>query len=160
LENWVQEYRGKLGIALSDTIGIDAFLRDFDLYFAKLFDGLRQDSGDPYEWTEKIIHHYKKLGIEPMTKTAVYSDGLTFEKSLDLYHKFKDEIKTSFGIGTYLTNDTPMKAPQIVIKMTKCNGKPVAKVSDSPGKSMCPDGDYVEYLRQQFKGANDENTED
>jgi nicotinate phosphoribosyltransferase len=160
LENWVQEYRGKLGIALSDTIGIDAFLRDFDLYFAKLFDGLRHDSGDPYEWTEKVIGHYKKLGIEPKTKTAVYSDGLTFDKALDLYLKFREYIKTSFGIGTWLTNDTPMKAPQIVIKMTRCNSRPVAKVSDSVGKSMCPDGDYVEYLRQQFKGDNDDEPED
>jgi len=150
LENWVQEYRGRLGIALTDTIGIDSFLKDFDLYFAKLFDGCRQDSGDPIDWTRKLVEHYNKLGIDPKTKTAVYSDGLTFGSALDIYNRVRGTINLSFGIGTNLTNDVGITAPQIVIKMTKCNGKPVAKVSDSPGKSMCPDKDYVNYIKQQF----------
>ena len=150
LENWAQEYRGKLGIALTDTIGIDAFLRDFDLYFAKLFDGCRQDSGDPVEWTNKLITHYEGLGIDPKTKTAVYSDGLTFPDALDLYQRFHERIKVSFGIGTNLTNDVGIIAPQIVIKMTRCQGRPVAKVSDSPGKSMCPDEDYINHVRKVF----------
>lgn len=150
LENWAQEYRGQLGIALTDTIGMDAFLRDFDLYFAKLFDGCRQDSGNTYEWTNKLLSHYYKNRIDPHTKTAVYSDKINFAYAIELYRQFGDQIKTSFGIGTAITNDVGIVAPQIVLKMTKCNGRPVAKISDSLGKSMCPDEDYVRYLRQQF----------
>jgi len=151
LENWVQEYRGDLGIALTDTIGMDAFLADFDLYFAKLFDGCRHDSGDPAIWCNKLINHYNKLGINPRTKTAVFSDGLNFDKAIKLHEEFNGRINTSFGIGTWLTNDVGFKAPQIVLKMVECNGKPVAKISDSPGKSMCEDPDYVCYLKKQFR---------
>lgn len=150
LENWVQEYRGRLGIALTDTIGMEPFLRDFDLYFAKLFDGCRWDSGDAYDWTNNLTRHYSRLGIKPRTKTAVYSDKVNFAYAIELYRAFHDQIRTSFGMGTAITNDVGIVAPQIVMKMTKCNGRPVAKVSDSPGKSMCPDEDYVKYLRSQF----------
>ncbi|MDN5897466.1 MAG: nicotinate phosphoribosyltransferase, partial [Psychrobacter sp.] len=103
LEAWVHEYRGDLGIALTDVVGMDAFLRDFDLYFAKLFDGLRHDSGDPYVWGDKAIAHYKKLKIDPRTKILTFSDGLNLNKAWDLHQYFKDRIKTSFGIGTNLT---------------------------------------------------------
>jgi len=151
LDAWVNEYRGDLGIALSDTLGFDAFLRDFDLFFAKLYDGCRHDSGDPYVWCEKLIAHYEKLRIDPRTKTAVFSDGLTFPLALDLHSKFSRRIKTSFGIGTNLTNDTGVDPLQNVIKLVKVNGYPVAKVSDSSGKGMCEDDEYLKYLKTVFK---------
>lgn len=150
LENWVQEYRGDLGIALSDVLGMDAFLKDFDLYFAKLFDGARHDSGDPYEWCKKLIAHYKNFKIDPRTKIAVFSDGLNVPLALNLARTFNDQINTSFGIGTNLTNDLGPKALQIVMKMVRCNGQPVAKVSDSSGKQMCQDDTYLTYLCQVF----------
>lgn len=148
LQSWADEYRGDLGIALSDCMGMDAFLVDFDKYFAKLFDGCRHDSGNPYIWCNKLINHYKKLGIDPKTKTALFSDGLTFPAALSLYNTFKDRINTSFGIGTYITNDTGIVAPQIVLKVVRCNGLPVAKISDSDGKGMCEDKNFETYLKQ------------
>ncbi|MDR2092977.1 MAG: nicotinate phosphoribosyltransferase [Azoarcus sp.] len=151
LEGWVQEYRGDLGIALTDVVGMDAFLRDFDLYFAKLFDGLRHDSGDPVEWGEKAIAHYRKLRIDPRTKQLVFSDGLDIPKAIALYRHFKGRIRTAFGIGTNLTNDTPKKALNIVMKLVACNGQPVAKLSDSPGKTLCDDETFLSYLRQVFQ---------
>lgn len=151
LQTWANEYRGDLGIALSDTIGFDAFLKDFDKYFAKLFDGCRHDSGDPIEWCNKLIDHYEKLGIDPKSKTAVFSDGLTFEIMLDIWNIFKDEINISFGIGTNLTNDMGVRPLQIVIKMVECNGQPVAKISDSSGKGMCEDDEYLKYVKKVFK---------
>lgn len=150
LEAWVQEYRGDLGVALTDVIGVDYFLKDFDLYFAKLFDGVRHDSGDPIEWGEKFIAHYKKLKIDPMSKLLVFSDGLTVPKAIEIYKHFKGRINTSFGIGTNLTNDLGLKPLNIVMKMINCNGKPVAKISDSPGKGMCHDEEYVKYLMKVF----------
>jgi len=151
LQCWAEEYRGRLGIALSDTLGIDTFLNDFDLYFAKLFDGVRQDSGDPFIVARKIIDHYRTLGIDPRFKTIVFSDGLTIQKAETLHTRFSDDIKCSFGIGTHLTNDVSnFKAPQIVIKMTKCDGQPVAKISDSKGKQMCNDQNYLKYLASVF----------
>jgi nicotinate phosphoribosyltransferase len=149
-EEWAQEYRGQLGIALSDTLGMNSFLQDFDLYFAKLYDGARQDSGDPFEWCDKLLNHYKKLGIDAKTKTAVFSDGLDFVKAIELHNTYCNRINVLFGIGTYLTNDAGNKAPQIVIKMSKCNGQPVAKISDSSGKLMCEDGNYLMYLKSIF----------
>lgn len=152
LDCWVREYRGLLGIALTDCITMDAFLRDFDLYFAKLFDGLRHDSGDPLQWAEKAIAHYEQLGIDPMSKTLVFSDGLDFEKSLQLYRALCGRINVSFGIGTKLTCDIPGVEPMnIVIKMTACNGQPVAKISDAPGKTQCRDENFVSYLKHVFR---------
>jgi nicotinate phosphoribosyltransferase len=150
LEAWVQEFRGDLGTALTDVIGIDAFLADFDLYFAKLFDGLRHDSGNPYEWGEKVIAHYKKLNIDPKTKRLVFSDSLDLPRAMSIYRHFRGRIQTSFGIGTNLTNDTPIPALNIVMKMIRCNGQPVAKISDSPGKTMGVDTTFMAYLRQVF----------
>ncbi|MBC9251459.1 nicotinate phosphoribosyltransferase [Pseudomonas alcaligenes] len=152
LDCWVREYRGLLGIALTDCITMDAFLADFDLYFAKLFDGLRHDSGDPLQWAEKAIAHYEKLGIDPMSKTLVFSDGLDLEKSLQLYRALCGRINVSFGIGTRLTCDIPGVEPMnIVIKMTACNGQPVAKISDTPGKTQCRDDNFVSYLKHVFR---------
>jgi len=151
LETWANEYRGDLGIALSDVVGFDAFLRDFDKYFSKLFDGCRHDSGDPFEWGDKLIEHYELMGINPHTKTAVFSDGLNFKEANKIYDYFHKRINTSFGIGTYLINNCGFIPLQIVIKMIECNGSPVAKISDSPGKGMCTDGSYLEYLNKTFK---------
>lgn len=152
LDCWVREYRGLLGIALTDCITTDAFLKDFDLYFAKLFDGLRHDSGDPLEWAEKCIRHYEKLGIDPQTKTLVFSDGLDLAKALKLYRALHGRIHVSFGIGTNLTCDIPGVEPMnIVIKMTACNGQPVAKISDTPGKTQCRDENFVTYLKHVFR---------
>ncbi len=152
LEAWVREYRGLLGIALTDCITMDAFLEDFDLYFAKLFDGLRHDSGDPLVWAEKAIAHYERLGIDPKGKTLIFSDGLDFAKALGLYRALHSRINVSFGIGTRLTCDIPGVEPMnIVIKMTDCNGAPVAKISDSPGKTQCRDANFVAYMKHVFK---------
>ena len=151
LEAWVHEYRGDLGIALTDVVGMDAFLRDFDLYFAKLFDGLRHDSGDPYIWGDKAVAHYEKLKIDPKTKILTFSDGLDLEKAWELHQYFKDRIRTSFGIGTNLTNDMGITPINIVLKLVECNGQPVAKLSDSPGKTMINNDTYLAYLRQVFE---------
>ena len=153
LEDWVQEYRGDLGIALTDTVGMDAFLADFDMYFAKLFDGLRHDSGDPFEWGEKAIAHYEKLRIPPQSKRLVFSDGLDLDTALALYHRFADRIQCGFGVGTRLTNDMGLTTINIVMKLTHANGQPVAKISDSPGKTLCNDETYLAYLRQVFSIA-------
>jgi nicotinate phosphoribosyltransferase len=150
-EVWAKEYRGDLGIALSDVAGMDAFLRDFDLYFCKLFDGVRHDSGDPFEWGEKLIAHYRKMRIDPKTKTMVFSDQLNIPLAIRLFKHFKDRSNIAFGIGTNLTNDLGHEALQIVIKMTRCNGQPVAKISDEPSKTMDYDPSYVAYLREVFK---------
>jgi nicotinate phosphoribosyltransferase len=152
LDCWVREYRGLLGIALTDCINMQAFLNDFDLYFAKLFDGLRHDSGDPLEWAEKAIRHYQTLGIDPQTKTLVFSDGLDLPRALALFRALRGRIHVSFGIGTNLTCDIPGVAPMnIVIKMTACNGQPVAKISDEAGKTQCRDENFVAYLKHVFR---------
>ncbi len=147
---WAREYRGDLGIALSDIYGLDAFLRDFDLYFCKLFDGARHDSGDPFEWGERLIEHYRRHRIDPATKTLIFSDSLDFERVIALYRRFRGRAQMAFGVGTNLTNDLGLEPLQIVIKMVRCNGQPVAKLSDNPAKDMCDDPAYINYLRQVF----------
>ncbi|WP_353156784.1 nicotinate phosphoribosyltransferase [Herminiimonas fonticola] len=150
LEDWVQEYRGDLGIALTDVVGMDAFLTDFDLYFAKLFDGLRHDSGDPVEWGEKALAHYARLRIDASSKRLVFSDALDLPRALSLYRHFADRALTGFGIGTNLSNDTGIPALNIVMKLMACNGQSVAKLSDSAGKTLCRDETFLAYLRQVF----------
>jgi nicotinate phosphoribosyltransferase len=150
LETWMQVYRGDLGIALSDVAGMDAFFRDFDLLFCKAYDGARHDSGDPYLWGERLIAHYKKRGIDPTTKTAVFSDGLSVEKAIALAKHFQGRIRLQFGIGTSLTNDLGFEPLQIVLKMIRCIGRPVVKVSDSPGKAMYDDPTYLAYVKEAF----------
>ena len=149
-ETWAREYRGDLGIALSDVYGLDAFLNDFDLYFCKLFDGARHDSGDPFHWGERMIAHYEQHRIDPRTKTLVFSDGLTIPVLIELYKRFHQRSKIAFGVGTNLTNDLGYVPLQIVMKMVRCNGQPVAKLSDTPAKNMCDDEAYLGYLRQVF----------
>lgn len=147
MTEWFEEFNGDNGTALTDTLGTDLFLRDFDRLQANCYTGVRHDSGDPYVWGDKIIAHYEKLGIDPKTKTLLFSDGLNFDKAQKIYNYFKDRIKVSFGIGTYLTNDTFANALNIVIKLQYVNGHPVAKLSDVEGKVMCQDDGYIEYLR-------------
>ena len=149
-DTWMQEYRGDLGIALSDVVGMDAFLRDFDKLFCKAYDGCRHDSGDPFEWGEKLIRHYESMGIDPTTKSVVFSDSLDVEKAISLAEYFHGRLRSSFGIGTFLTNDMGFEPLSIVIKMVRCNGRPVAKLSDSPGKAICHDDVYLAYLREIF----------
>jgi nicotinate phosphoribosyltransferase len=151
LQAWAREYRGDLGIALSDVYGLDAFLRDFDMYFCKLFDGARHDSGDPFAWGEKLLAHYQANRVDPRSKVLVFSDGLDIPTVMRLYAHFHGRCQVAFGVGTNLTNDVGPTPLQIVIKMVRCNGQPVAKLSDSPGKNMCGDAAYVAYLRQVFE---------
>jgi len=151
LDAWVDVYRGQLGIALTDCICMDAFIKDFDLFHGKLFDGVRHDSGCPFEWGRKAIQMYKDLGLDPKTKTLVFSDGLDFEQAVSIFLAFHDEINISFGIGTYLTCDIEgVKAMNNVMKLVRVNGMPVAKLSDSPGKSMCEDEYHVDYMKAIF----------
>ena len=156
-EMWAKEYRGDLGIALSDVYGMDAFLRDFDLYFCKLFDGARHDSGDPVTWGERLIAHYQKYKVDPLTKILIFSDALTIPRTIELFRRFHGRCQLAFGVGTNLTNDLGYEPLQIVIKMTRCNGQPVAKISDTPGKGMCDDEKYLAYLRQVFNLPPHEN---
>jgi nicotinate phosphoribosyltransferase len=149
-ESWAREYRGDLGIALSDVYGIEPFLRDFDMYFCKLFDGARHDSGDPFAWGERMIEHYRRNRVDPLTKTLIFSDGLTVPRTIELFNQFHGRTQLAFGIGTNLTNDLGYEPLQIVIKMVRCNDQPVAKLSDTPAKNMCEDEKYLAYLRQVF----------
>ena len=145
---WIKEYGTKNGIALTDTLGTDLFLRDFDDEIATLFSGVRHDSGDPFAFGDKFIDKYKELGINPKTKTLLFSDGLDFRKADELFRYFNPRINVAFGIGTYLSNDTCVEPLNIVMKVTKCNGTDVAKISDTPGKGMCKNPEYVEYLKR------------
>jgi len=148
LDEWVKEYGILNGTALTDTITTDCFLKDFQLTFSTLFSGVRHDSGDPYVWGDKMISHYQSLGIDPKTKTLLFSDGLDFERATGLFDYFQGKAKVAFGIGTYLSNDTCVPALNIVMKVTRCNGQDVAKISDVAGKGMCKNPDYVEYLQR------------
>lgn len=148
MESWVKEYGILNGTALTDTITTDCFLSDFNLTYATLFSGVRHDSGDPYEWGDKIIKHYEELGIDPQTKTLLFSDSLNFKKADEIFRYFQGKAKVAFGIGTYISNDTDVEPLNIVMKVTKCNGQDVAKLSDIEGKGMCKNPEYVEYLQR------------
>lgn len=151
MKDWYEEYRGDNGVALTDTLTTDLFLLDFDRSMSNNFSGVRHDSGDPYEWGEKMIKHYEKYGIDPKTKTLLFSDSLNFEKAQNLYDYFKDRARVSFGIGTYCTNNTDVDALNIVIKLQYVNSRPVAKISDAAGKTMCQDDSYAQYLKEAIK---------
>lgn len=147
MEEWFDEYQGDNGTALTDTLGTDLFLRDFNKLQAMCYTGVRHDSGDPYEWGEKIIAHYYKLGIDPRSKTLLFSDGLDFDKAQAIFDHFNGRINVSFGIGTFISNDTCENPLNIVIKLQYVNDHPVAKISDTPGKAMCQDSEYLDYLK-------------
>ena len=148
LDAWVKEYGILNGTALTDAITTDCFLRDFQLTYATLFSGVRHDSGDPFAWGDKMIRHYEELEINPKDKTLLFSDRLDFERADALYKYFEGRVKVAFGIGTYLSNDTDVPPLNIVMKTTACNGMDVAKISDTPGKGMCKNPEYVEYLQR------------
>ena len=148
LEDWYDEYRGDNGTALTDTITTDLFLLDFNRAMVNNFNGVRHDSGDPYEWGEKIIAHYEKYGVDPRTRQLLFSDSLDFDRAQALYDHFRSRSKVSFGIGTFCSNDTGVEPLNIVIKLQTVNGRAVAKLSDTPGKAMCRDMDYLEYLKR------------
>ncbi len=148
LDHWVKEYGILNGTALTDAITTDCFLRDFQLTYATLFSGVRHDSGDPYEWGDKMIAHYESLGIDPKTKTLLFSDSLDFDRADKLRTYFKDRAKVAFGIGTYIANDTDVPALNIVMKTTECNGQDVAKISDVEGKGMCKNPEYIKYVQR------------
>lgn len=150
LDAWVREYGVLNGTALTDTISTDCFLRDFQLTYATLFSGVRHDSGDPFVWGEKMIDHYRRLGIDAGTKTLLFSDSLDFERADKIFRHFHERAKVAFGIGTYLSNDTSAPALNIVMKTTRCNGQDVAKISDVTGKEMCKNPEYVEYLTRSI----------
>ncbi|HXK00347.1 MAG TPA: nicotinate phosphoribosyltransferase, partial [Buchnera sp. (in: enterobacteria)] len=147
LQVWLNQYKHELSIALTDSINMDAFLKDFGIKFATDYQGMRHDSGNPIKWGEKAIDHYKSLGINPLKKTLLFSDNLDFKKIVSLYLYFRKKINVVFGIGTKLTCDIPKIKPlNIVIKLIECNGKPVAKLSDSPGKTIGLDKKFVYKL--------------
>ncbi len=146
MQDWYEEYKGDNGTALTDTITTDLFLLDFDRSMVNNYNGVRHDSGDPYAWGEKIIAHYKKYGVDPKNKLLLFSDSLDFERAQELYNHFKEKTKVSFGIGTFCSNDTGVTPLNIVIKLQYVNGRPVAKLSDTPGKAMCKDPNYLKYL--------------
>jgi nicotinate phosphoribosyltransferase len=142
LQNWADVFHGNLGIALSDTYTSDLFFHVFDAASSRLFDGVRHDSGCPYDFGAKAIAHYRKHNIDPMTKTIVFSDGLDIDKAINIKNAFYDKINCSFGIGTNLTNDIEGISPlNIVIKMTECTDYPgnkwtqTVKLSDDKGKN-------------------------
>ena len=143
MEKWVEIFHGDLGIVLSDTYTTDVFLQSFDRKFAKLFDGVRQDSGDPIEQAGKIITHYESLGIDPTTKTIVFSDNLNLDKVAHIHEWCKGKIRDSYGVGTFLTNDVGVKPLNFVIKLTAVQNKggewlPTVKLSDVPSKNTGP----------------------
>ncbi|WP_407527949.1 nicotinate phosphoribosyltransferase [Vibrio parahaemolyticus] len=166
LQRWQKMFNGALGIALTDTICIDAFLKDFDEELSHAYVGVRHDSGCPFTWGEKMIAHYESLGIDPMTKTLVFTDGLNFEQALDICEHFQGRVQVSFGIGTSLANDMgnyvndqgeAYQPLSIVIKMVTCNGSPVAKISDEPEKAMCEDIFFLMNLKRRFEQPLDLN---
>lgn len=158
LDLWQSTFDGKLGIALTDTIGIDAFLKDFSFERANAYAGVRHDSGSPFDWGDKMIAHYTSLGIDPMSKVLIFTDGLNFERALEICEYFKGRANISFGIGTFLANDMgdwsedneQYQPLSMVVKIAECNGLPVAKISDEPEKAMCEDADFLKTLKQSF----------
>jgi nicotinate phosphoribosyltransferase len=151
MQDWYDEYKGDNGTALTDTITTDLFLLDFDRAMTNNYSGVRHDSGDPYAWGDRMIEHYKKYGVDPKSKLLLFSDSLNFDKAQALHDYFKDKTKVSFGIGTFCSNDTCEKALNIVIKLQYVNGRPVAKLSDTPSKAMCKDEKYLDYLKRSVE---------
>ncbi len=148
LQDWYDEYLGDNGTALTDTITTDLFLLDFNRSMVNNFTGVRHDSGDPFAWGDKMIAHYKKYGVDPKTKLLLFSDSLDFDKAQALDDYFRGRAKVSFGIGTFCSNDTGVTPLNIVIKLQTVNGRAVAKLSDTPGKAMCRDMQYLDYLKR------------
>ena len=150
MESWTQIYGVLNGTFLTDTITDKMCRMDMDFKFASSFKGVRNDSGDPIEWGENWIKHYEKLGIDPKTKTLLFSNSLDFKRADEIYRHFAGRVNVAFGIGTYLSNDTFVNPFNIVMKMTTCNGHPVAKISDDAGKGMCKSEEFVNFLMKSI----------
>ncbi len=165
MQAWANEYQGDLGIALTDTFTVDVFLESFDKYFARLFDGVRHDSGCPLAFADKMIAHYESLGIDPTHKTIVFSDGLDMESALQIKQHCGDRIKCSFGIGTHLTNDVGVKPLNMVIKLTDVDWKGqrfhAVKLSDNPAKAtgdalsqiVCKNACGIPFSQEELKNV-------
>lgn len=161
LENWVNVYDGDLGTALSDTYTSDSFLSNFSRKQAKLFDGVRCDSGNEFEFIDRLVERYKELGIDPTTKTIIFSNALDFGKALQLFDYCKGKIRCSFGIGTNLTNDTGFPPCNIVMKLSRCKmnqnqeWRECVKLSDDLGKHMGSSAEVEACLYElRLKGLN------
>ena len=150
LHVWLQEYDNNLGHALTDTFTSDAFFRDFGIVLSNAFQGVRHDSGDPIQFGYKVIQHYKRLGIDPRTKSIIFSDGLDVPRALEIYREFTGLIGLGFGIGTNLTNDLGATPLNIVIKLIECNGHPVVKLSDNVGKAMGNES-MIKMVKEAYK---------
>ena len=155
MDSWTKEYGVLNGTYLTDTIGDETTHLDMGYTFSICFSGVRHDSGDPYEWGEAWIKHYENFynkykdeRVNPKNKTLLFSDSLDFERASALYAKFHNRIKVAFGIGTYISNDTDVEPLNIVMKVSECNERPVAKLSNAIGKTMCKDDEYIEYLQK------------
>lgn len=154
LEKWSELYKGDLGIALSDTFGSEYFFKKaFHKGLAKQYDGMRHDSGDPIYFGERAIEFYQSQGIDPKTKTLVFSDGLTVETAFEICRYFNGRINVSFGIGTKIGNALGIDALQIVMKIIEADGKSVIKVSDTPNKGMCEDTDYANFITSHIESV-------
>ena len=158
MKAWSDEYGVLNGTYLTDTIGDELAHLDMEYTYSILFGGVRHDSGDPYKWGEEWIKHYQNYydkyhdeRVNPKNKTLLFSDSLDFERAAGLYEHFKSKIKVAFGIGTYIANDTDVEPLNIVMKVTECNDRPVAKLSNADGKTMYKDNDYIEYLRKTIE---------
>jgi len=151
MDAWHDEFGLLNGIYLTDCIGTKCCLLDLDDTECRLWDGFRHDSGDPVVWGNMMIEHLSKHHIDPMTKTLLFSDNLDFERAAMLYAAFKNKAKVAFGIGTYIANDTDVPPLNEVMKVIKVDGRPVAKISDTQGKTMCEDPSYVDYLRRAIE---------
>ena len=153
INNWVRVYNGSLGIALTDTLGTELFLKNFSTRYAKLFDGVRWDSGDPYWYIDIIVNHYKSLGIDPMTKTIIFSNALNCEKAIKIHNYCEGKIRDGYGIGTFFTGDFGKSSPPLnmVIKLWAINGIPVVKLSDDLGKEI-GDSDALRVAKWMVRG--------
>lgn len=155
MDSWTKEYGVLNGTYLTDTIGDETTHLDMEYTYSVSFGGVRHDSGDPYKWGEEWIKHFETYynkyhdeRVNPKNKTLLFSDSLDFERASALYAHFKNRIKVAFGIGTYIANDTDVPALNIVMKVSECNDRPVAKLSNANGKTMCKDDAYIEYLKK------------
>jgi nicotinate phosphoribosyltransferase len=151
MDSWIREYGVWNGIALTDTLGLDIFLKDFNRTFATVFSGVRHDSGEPIVWGNKMIAHYKKLGIDPSTKTLLFSDSLDGEKATKIADYFKGKANVAFGIGTWWSAPQNIKPLNIVCKTVLVNGGDVVKLSDSPGKCMCRNPEYIDFAKRAIE---------
>lgn len=159
LYKWMEVYKGNLGIALTDTYTTDVFFRDFDSVLSRLYDGIRQDSACPFEFIGKAQDHYQSLNIPPTSKAAIFSDGLTTDKAIDIQKAAEGRVNPFYGIGTHFTNDFDglshysSRALNMVIKLWSCNNIPVVKLSDDPGKAQ-GDEEAVKVAKWTFLGES------